>query len=90
MLKFNRFIKFIKFSETVNRKHLEEYSQRCRELKQTANYVEPSHEDKAKRFKKTKSAPNDSIIKEIKQIHNSKYNSELRKELFDGKYLFLQ
>ena len=64
---------------------MEEYSTRCRELKQTANYVEQTAEDRVNRFKKTKSdVPNDSIIKEIKQLHNSKYTTELRKELFDG------
>lgn len=34
---------------------------------------------------KTKAAEaSDGILKEIKQLNNAKYNSELRKELFDG------
>lgn len=48
--------------------------------------MEPTADDRENRLKnKFKSnIPNDSIIKEIKQLNNSKYSSELRKELFDG------
>lgn len=70
----------------MNKNKLEEYIARCWELKQAANYVEPTADDRENRLKnKFKSnIPNDSIIKEIKQLNNSKYSSELRKELFDG------
>ena len=52
-------------------------------MKTTINYVE-----QPERFIKAKDKPsnvaNDGILKEIKQLSNAKYNSELRKELFDG------
>lgn len=52
-------------------------------MKTAINYVEqPQRFVKAK--DKSSSGANDGILKEIKQLSNAKYNSELRKELFDG------
>lgn len=70
------------FSETVEKKSLSEYHERCQELKIQINYVEPPERVKLK--SKSKESTSDGIIKEIKQLNNSRYTTELRKELFDG------
>lgn len=49
-------------------------------MKTAIDYVE-----QPERFVKTKDrSSNEGILKEIKQLSNAKYDSELRKELFDG------
>ena len=70
------------FSETVDKKSVSEYHERCQELKIQINYVEPPERVKLK--SKSKESNSDGIIKEIKQLNNSRYTTELRKELFDG------
>lgn len=70
------------FSETIDRKHISSYYERIRELKTTINYVEPP--EKLLKNKTRSAESSDGILKEIKQLNNAKYNSELRKELFDG------
>ncbi|CAO1426393.1 unnamed protein product [Diamesa hyperborea] len=68
--------------ETVDRKSVSEYHERCQELKIKINYVEPPERVKLK--SKSKESTSDGIITEIKQLNNSRYTTELRKELFDG------
>lgn len=64
----------------MDRKNLSSYHERTREIKTAINYVEQPVRLKSK----VKSEVDDGIMKEIKQLNNAKYNSELRKELFDG------
>jgi hypothetical protein len=71
------------FSDTVDRKNLEEYKHRCRELKSAIDYKEPLNKTIKKEPKSD--IAGDGVIKEIKQLHSAKYTKELRKELFDGR-----
>jgi SNARE protein 1 len=71
------------FSETVDRKNISSYNERMREVKTAISYVEQP-ERLLKSKASSRSTDNDGVLKEIKQLNNSKYNSELRKELFDG------
>lgn len=70
-------------SDTIDRKNISSYQERTRELKTEINYVEEPDRPSKLRSSKTK-VSEDGILKEIKQLNNAKYNSELRKELFDG------
>lgn len=72
----------IHYSETVDRKNIARYYERIRELKTTIDYVEPP--ERLIKSKTKAAEASDGILKEIKQLNNAKYNSELRKELFDG------
>lgn len=69
-------------SETVDRKNVSSYYERVRDLKTAINYTEPP--ERLQKNKTRSSEPSDGILREIKQLNNAKYNSELRKELFDG------
>lgn len=54
------------------------------ELKSLINYVEPPQKQKLRSRKNDESNASETILKEIKQLNNAKFNRELRKELFDG------
>lgn len=68
-----------------------EYRNRCAELKKASNYVEPSSPNlEQKRLMKSKlKASGDSgedVMREIRQIHDQKFQKELRSELFNGNF----
>lgn len=70
-------------SDTLDKKNLASYTERLRDIKLKINYVEPEGRKKLI-IKNRKKDESESILKEIKQIGDAKYNKELRKELFDG------
>uniref|UniRef100_A0A1L8DV14 Vesicle transport protein USE1 n=2 Tax=Nyssomyia neivai TaxID=330878 RepID=A0A1L8DV14_9DIPT len=62
---------FIKPEERI----IDDYRNRCQELKKIVNYVEPQ-----KPISKT-STSSEGIFREIKQIHNANYAQDVRREL---------
>lgn len=74
--------------EKPEEKLITEYRNRCAELKKLSNYVEPSPNLEQKRFKSKLKASGDSggedVMREIRQIHDQKFQKELRSELFSG------
>ncbi|XP_058831039.1 vesicle transport protein USE1 [Topomyia yanbarensis] len=70
-------------------KTITEYRNRCAELKRASNYVEPSPNLEQKRLKSKLKASGDSgedVMREIRQIHDQKFQKELRSELFNGNF----
>uniref|UniRef100_A0A2M4BYA4 Vesicle transport protein USE1 n=1 Tax=Anopheles marajoara TaxID=58244 RepID=A0A2M4BYA4_9DIPT len=67
---------------------IEEYQARCAALKQSANYVEPSAEEKQRLKSKPRATDpvGDDMMREVRQLHNEKYQKELRSELFNGNF----
>lgn len=67
---------------------LEEYQARCAALKRSANYVEPSAEEKQRLKTKPRATDpvGDDMMREVRQLHNEKYQKELRSELFNGNF----
>ncbi|XP_055627139.1 vesicle transport protein USE1 [Toxorhynchites rutilus septentrionalis] len=68
-------------------KLINEYRNRCAELKKASNYVELNLEQS--RLKSKLKASGDSgedVIREIRQIHDQKFANELRSELFNGNF----
>lgn len=67
---------------------ISEYRSRCSELKKACNYVEPAvNLDQKQRLKsklKASGDTGDDVLREIRQIHDQKYQKELRSELFNG------
>jgi SNARE protein 1 len=72
---------FSSYSDTADKKSIANYQEKILELKTQTNYVEPPQKQKLRSRKDDNS---ETILKEIKQLNNAKYNRELRKELFDG------
>ncbi|XP_055526768.1 vesicle transport protein USE1 [Wyeomyia smithii] len=76
--------------EKPEEKLITEYRNRCAELKKVSNYVEPSLNAEQRSRLKTKSkGTNDSggdVMREIRQIHDQKFQKELRSELFNGNF----
>ena len=63
--------------------NLSEYFERCLQLKKLTNYTEPQGREEIKTKIKLKDTDsNKAVIREINQIHKSKYQNDLRKELF--------
>lgn len=70
-------------NKDISYKTLSDYKERLLNLKTSANYIDsPPAEKKLKKFPKSKET-GDGIIREINQIHNSNYYSNIRKELMD-------
>lgn len=70
-------------------KLISEYRSRCLELKTASNYVEPAANLDQKRLKsklKASGDTGDDVLREIRQIHDQKYQKELRSELFNGNF----
>ncbi|XP_058460035.1 vesicle transport protein USE1 [Malaya genurostris] len=70
-------------------KLITEYRNRCDELKKASKYVEPSPNLEKIRLKSKLKASGDSgedVIREIRQIHDQKFQKELRNELFNGNF----
>uniref|UniRef100_A0A1Q3FBW1 Vesicle transport protein USE1 n=1 Tax=Culex tarsalis TaxID=7177 RepID=A0A1Q3FBW1_CULTA len=71
-------------------KLISEYRSRCAELKKASNYVEPvTNLDQKQRLKsklKASGDTGDDVLREIRQIHDQKYQKELRSELFNGNF----
>lgn len=70
-------------------KLITEYRNRCADLKKLSNYVEPSPNLEQKRLKSKLKASGDSgedVMREIRQIHDQKFQKELRSELFNGNF----
>uniref|UniRef100_A0A182PPA6 Vesicle transport protein USE1 n=1 Tax=Anopheles epiroticus TaxID=199890 RepID=A0A182PPA6_9DIPT len=69
-------------------KVVKEYQSRCAELKQTSSYVEPPAEEKLRlRTKPRATDPaGDDVMREVRQLHDQKYEKELRSELFNGNF----
>ncbi|XP_070494112.1 vesicle transport protein USE1 [Chironomus tepperi] len=74
-------IKELEDFDTADKKSIANYQEKILELKTQTNYVEPPQKQKLRSRKDDNS---ETILKEIKQLNNAKYNKELRKELFDG------
>lgn len=74
--------------EQPEEKLITEYRNRCAELKKLSNYVESSPNLEQKRLKSRLKASGDNsgedVMREIRQIHDQKYQKELRSELFSG------
>lgn len=70
------------FSDTADKKNIANYQEKILELKTQINYVEPPQKQKLRSKKDEDNS--ETILKEIKQLNNAKFNRELRKELFDG------
>lgn len=66
-----------------NRNTLDEYYNRCDKLKTAINYVEQSTDSRKLKAKSRDTAAGDSVLKEINQIQNEHYHSQIRKELLD-------
>lgn len=61
---------------------LDEYFTRCSKLKKITNYIEsPLVSRKLKPRPKDAVGSGEAVIREIKQIHNTNYDNELRAEL---------
>lgn len=60
---------------------VEEYKNRCFGLKTVTNYIEGPVMERKIKSKIKETGVGDSIVREINQIHNSKYHNELRNEL---------
>ncbi|EAA11067.4 AGAP005893-PA [Anopheles gambiae str. PEST] len=69
-------------------KVLEDYQNRCTELKQASSYVEPTPEEKRRLRTKPKATDpaGDDVMREVRQFHDQKYEKELRSELFNGNF----
>uniref|UniRef100_A0A182JRN2 Vesicle transport protein USE1 n=1 Tax=Anopheles christyi TaxID=43041 RepID=A0A182JRN2_9DIPT len=67
---------------------VEEYQNRCADLKQTSSYVEPTPEEKRRLRTKPKATDpaGDDVMREVRQFHDQKYEKELRSELFNGNF----
>lgn len=63
---------------------LDEYYNRCDKLKTITNYVELSSDSRKLKVKSRDAAAGDSVLKEINQIHNEHYHSQMRKELLNS------
>lgn len=74
-------VTFRLYSDTADKKSIANYQEKILELKTQINYVEPPQKQKLRSRKDDNS---ETILKEIKQLNNAKFNRELRKELFDG------
>lgn len=66
-----------------NRNTLDEYYNRCDQLKSTINYVEQPNDSRKLKAKSRDIAGGDGVLKEINQIQNEHYHSQMRKELMD-------
>lgn len=66
-----------------NRNTLDEYYNRRDKLKTTINYVEQSTDSRKLKTKSRDVAAGDTVVKEINQIQNEHYHSQMRKELLD-------
>lgn len=61
---------------------IDEYKQRCSNLKQLTNYVEPVNVSSKLKWKSSNIVnTTDHLTKEINQLQDSKYTASLRKEL---------
>ena len=60
---------------------MDEYYVRCNKLKKSIDYVESAPLSRKLKLKTIDDGSQDAVIKEIKQIHKSNYNSVLRTEL---------
>ncbi|XP_053683177.1 vesicle transport protein USE1 [Sabethes cyaneus] len=70
-------------------KLITEYRNRCAELKKASNYVEPSPAEQRRLKTKSKAAATESgedVLREIRQIHDQKFQKEMRSELFNGNF----
>lgn len=70
-------------------KQIKEYRNRCAELKEACNYVEPSPNLQQARLKSKLKPTGDSgeeVIREIRQIHDQQFQKEMRSELFNGNF----
>jgi len=67
-----------------SRATLDEYYSRCDKLKTTINYVEQSSDSRKLKAKSRDTAVGDSVLKEINQIQNEHYHSQMRKDLLDS------
>uniref|UniRef100_A0A182QXN9 Vesicle transport protein USE1 n=1 Tax=Anopheles farauti TaxID=69004 RepID=A0A182QXN9_9DIPT len=67
---------------------VQDYQTRCTELKRAANYVEPSAEEKQRLRTKPKAIDPDGhdVMREVRQMHDQKFEKELRSELFSGNF----
>ncbi|KAG4075092.1 hypothetical protein HA402_008157 [Bradysia odoriphaga] len=66
-----------------NRNVLDEYYNRCDKLKTATNYVEQATDSRKLKAKSRDVAGGDGVLKEINQIQNEHYHSQMRKELLD-------
>lgn len=66
-----------------SRNTIDEYYNRCDKLKITINYVEQSSDNRKLKAKSRDTAAGDGVLKEINQIQNEHYHSQMRKELLD-------
>lgn len=62
---------------------MDEYHNRCDKLKAATNYVEQSTDSRKLKVKSRDAVGGESIVKEINQIQNEHYHSQMRKELLD-------
>ncbi|XP_053675763.1 vesicle transport protein USE1 [Anopheles nili] len=67
---------------------VQEYQSRCAELKQSANYIEPALDEKLRLRMKPKATDvaGDDVVREVRQLHDQKFEKELRSELFNGNF----
>lgn len=75
--------------EKPEEKLITEYYNRCAEVKKASNFVEASSNLEQKRLKSKLKASGDSgedVMREIRQIHDQKFQKELRNELFNGNF----
>ncbi|XP_035908021.1 vesicle transport protein USE1 [Anopheles stephensi] len=74
--------------EASEEKLVEGYRNKCTELKQASNYVEPSAEEKRRlRMKPRATEPlGDDVMREVRQVQNQMFEKELRSELFNGNF----
>ncbi|KAG5670973.1 hypothetical protein PVAND_001201 [Polypedilum vanderplanki] len=68
--------------DTADKNHIAKYQEKVLELKTLINYVEPQKQKIVKTRRDVDES--ETILKEIKQLNNAKFNKEIRKDLFDG------
>ncbi|XP_055609529.1 vesicle transport protein USE1 [Uranotaenia lowii] len=76
--------------ENPEDKSIAEYRKRCAELKKASNYVEPESSSEQRRLRSKNAVgfggdSGDDVMREIRQVHDQKFQKELRNELFNGK-----
>jgi hypothetical protein len=68
-------VKFVFHSDTTDKTNIAKYNERLSEVKVKSNYVEPPERKKIERKNKSNNKDEkETILKEIKQISDSKFN----------------